>query len=99
MEIKVRALRPPAGSYFLFGARGTGKSSFVRRQYPGALYIDLLDPAAQREYLTRPERLAELVRDQPTDRIVVFTRSSESGSSPCETACRGRCRSSTASPP
>jgi len=71
MEMKTRALRPPAGSYFLFGARGTGKSSFVRLQYPGGLYIDLLDPATQREYLTRPERLAELVRAQPPDRVVV----------------------------
>ncbi len=71
MEMKLRALRPPPGSYFLFGARGTGKSSFVRRQYAGSLYIDLLDPATQREYLTRPERLAEVVRAQPTDRVVV----------------------------
>jgi len=72
MEMKLRALRPPRGSYFLFGARGTGKSSFVRRQYASALYIDLLDPATQREYLTRPERLAEVVRAQPTDRIAVI---------------------------
>ena len=71
MEMKPRALRPPPGSYFLFGARGTGKSSFVRRHYVGSLYIDLLDPATQREYLTRPERLAEVVRAQPADRVVV----------------------------
>jgi len=71
MEFRTRALRPPRGSYFLFGARGTGKSSFVRQQYPGALYIDLLDPATQREYLARPERLADVVRAQPVDRIVV----------------------------
>jgi predicted AAA+ superfamily ATPase len=71
MELKARALRPPRGSYFLFGARGTGKSSFVRQAYPGALYIDLLDPATQREYLARPERLADVVRAQPGDRIVV----------------------------
>jgi predicted AAA+ superfamily ATPase len=72
MELKARALRPPRGSYFLFGARGTGKSSFVRQAYPGALYIDLLDPATQREYLARPERLAEVVRAQPADRIAVI---------------------------
>lgn len=72
MEMKPRALRPPRGSYFLFGARGTGKSSFVRRQYASSLYIDLLDPATQREYLTRPERLGEVVRAQSPDRIVVI---------------------------
>ena len=72
MELRPRALRPPAGSYFLFGARGTGKSSFVRQQYPHALYIDLLDPGTQREYLARPERLADIVRAQPVDRIVVI---------------------------
>jgi predicted AAA+ superfamily ATPase len=72
MELKARALRPPGGSYFLFGARGTGKSSFVRHAYPGALYIDLLDPVTQREYLARPERLAEVVRAQPAGRNVVI---------------------------
>ncbi len=72
MEMRIRALQPPRGSYFLFGARGTGKSSFVRREYSEALYLDLLDPATLREYLARPERLAEVVRAQSPVRIVVI---------------------------
>ena len=31
------------GSIFLFGARQTGKSTILRQQFPGAIYIDLLD--------------------------------------------------------
>ena len=39
-----RFFRPPAGSYFLFGPRGTGKSTWLREEYPEALLIDLIDP-------------------------------------------------------
>jgi len=30
-------------SAFLFGARQTGKSTFLRENFPKALYLDLLD--------------------------------------------------------
>lgn len=33
---------PKKGSFFLFGARGTGKTTLLRQQYPDALYINLL---------------------------------------------------------
>ncbi|MDE2977575.1 MAG: hypothetical protein OXU63_08650 [Acidobacteriota bacterium] len=36
---------PAASSYFLFGPRGTGKSTWLADRYPGALSIDLNDPA------------------------------------------------------
>ena len=29
-------------SFFLFGPRGTGKTSWVKQMFPEALYIDLL---------------------------------------------------------
>lgn len=38
--MRPREFRPPSASYFLFGARGTGKSSLVRQSYPDALYLD-----------------------------------------------------------
>jgi len=64
VKLDLKELLPPPvpdeENFFMapiFGARGTGKSSFVRRQYAGSLYIDLLDPATQREYL-RIVRLA-----------------------------------------
>ena len=30
-------------SIFLFGARQTGKSTFLRQKFPNSIYIDLLD--------------------------------------------------------
>ena len=30
-------------SIFLFGARQTGKSTFLRQKFPDSIYIDLLD--------------------------------------------------------
>jgi predicted AAA+ superfamily ATPase len=38
-----RLLRPPAQSLFLFGPRGTGKTTWVRHELPGVHRIDLLD--------------------------------------------------------
>jgi predicted kinase len=38
-----RLLVPPKQSFFLFGPRGTGKSTWVRTQFPAAHRIDLLD--------------------------------------------------------
>jgi predicted AAA+ superfamily ATPase len=53
---------PPSGSYFLFGPRGTGKSTWLAEHCSGATWVDLLDPPTQREYLAGPERLRDLVR-------------------------------------
>jgi len=54
-----RFFQPPAGSFFLFGPRGTGKSTWLRQTQPHALWLDLLDPEAQRLYQARPERLRQ----------------------------------------
>lgn len=61
MEIVERFFRPPQGSYFLFGPRGTGKSVWTQRFYPNALRLDLLDPEVFRSYNSRPERLRHLL--------------------------------------
>jgi hypothetical protein len=39
-----RFFRDPLSSYFLFGPRGTGKSTWLREAYPEALWLDLLEP-------------------------------------------------------
>jgi predicted AAA+ superfamily ATPase len=39
----VRLLKPPAGSFFLFGVRGAGKTTWARRAFPDAHNFDLLD--------------------------------------------------------
>jgi uncharacterized protein len=43
MELIPRYFHPPQSSFFLFGPRGTGKSTFARQSYSGSLIIDLLD--------------------------------------------------------
>jgi len=72
METVSRLFRPPAGSFFLFGPRGTGKSTWVRRAFPRALTIDLLDPETFRAFVARPERLREAVEGRPDARQVVI---------------------------
>lgn len=57
-----RFLKQPAGSFFLLGPRGTGKSWWTRKSFPGAVVVDLLDGATLRDLAARPERLADLVR-------------------------------------
>lgn len=52
-----RALKPPKESFFLFGPRGTGKSTWIKHEFPKAFRIDLLDADQERIYLAKPERL------------------------------------------
>lgn len=48
-------------SFFLFGARGVGKSTLLRKMFPPADYywLDLLDPRLELRYLRDPSRLLE----------------------------------------
>jgi len=59
METINRFFKPPEQSFFLFGPRGTGKSTLVRRYFKDAIYLDLLDPEVFRTYSANPERLRE----------------------------------------
>lgn len=65
MEFVPRFLDPGADHFFLLGPRGTGKTLWTRERFPEALRIDLLDPAAHREFAARPEHLRELVEANP----------------------------------
>lgn len=72
MEQLDRLFSFPDSSFFLFGPRGTGKSTWLRLHRPEAIWVDLLDPELQRLYLARPERLKELVAGQPNIKQVVI---------------------------
>jgi predicted AAA+ superfamily ATPase len=48
-------------SFFLFGPRGTGKTSWVKTTFPNALYLDLLDSGLFTDLQARPERLEVLI--------------------------------------
>jgi predicted AAA+ superfamily ATPase len=67
-----RFFRAPATHFFLFGPRGTGKSTWLRSRYPEALWVDLLRPEVHRQLLARPERLRELVAGNPDKAVVVI---------------------------
>lgn len=71
METLERQLVPPTGSFFLFGPRGTGKSTWVDMAYPDALKVDLLDAATCRAYQAHPERLVDLLDAHAEARTVV----------------------------
>lgn len=62
----------PQQSFFLFGPRGTGKSTWLRSQCPDALFVDLLKPEVFRRLSARPERLSELVAGSPGSHTVVI---------------------------
>jgi len=61
MDYIPRSIQPPEESFFLFGPRGTGKSTWLLRSYPKALRLDLLDWQLERRFLAKPERLIEFV--------------------------------------
>ena len=65
-----RALHDIEGSYFLFGPRGTGKSTWLTERFPKAQIISLLDPAVRRELRAYPERLRNYIQAKP-DRLTV----------------------------
>lgn len=61
MELVNRFFQATQQSFFLFGPRGTGKSTWLKRHYRDAEVVDLLAPEVFRVYSSRPERLRELV--------------------------------------
>lgn len=66
-----RYFLPPPKSYFLFGPRGTGKSTFIKTNYPNAVLIDLLDVDIYRRYLASPNLLKALAEANPDVPIVI----------------------------
>lgn len=67
-----RLLKPPKRSFFLFGARGTGKSTWLRSAFPDALMLDLLDTSLQLELMADPHRLEAMVGKKPAGAWVVL---------------------------
>ena len=72
MAVVQRFLQPPVRSFFLFGPRGTGKSTWLGQVFPEALRIDLLAPDVLRAYQARPERLRERISASAADSTVVI---------------------------
>ena len=65
--------RPGRETFFLWGPRQTGKSTLLRKHYPGGHWIDLLKSDEFRRYATRPELLRlELEADPDPARQIVI---------------------------
>lgn len=70
----VRSFKPlKSRSFFVFGARGTGKSTWLRKEFLGesSVYFNLLDPNLYEELLLSPQRFKELI-NQPENRKKVI---------------------------
>lgn len=64
--------RSPGDSFFLFGLRGVGKSTWIRKEFPQAHRFDLLDEGLYQSLLADPAQFAgELRRLDPGSWVVV----------------------------
>jgi len=66
-----RLLTPPDQSFFLFGPRGTGKSTWVKQTFPKAIYFDLLNARTYNELSADPTRLGTYVPANFNDWIII----------------------------
>lgn len=63
----------PAGqSCFLWGARKTGKSTYLKERFPNSTYIDLLQADVYNYYYKNPERLREEIRANDSISTVII---------------------------
>lgn len=67
-----RLTQPPAQSFFLFGMRGVGKSTWARATFPNAAFLDLLDERLFQDLLADPSLFAQSIGHLgPGDWVVV----------------------------
>src|SRR4030043_7708 len=52
---------PERQSFFLFGPRGTGKTTWVRSTFPNSVYIDLLEAELFNDLIANPQRLSNFI--------------------------------------
>jgi predicted AAA+ superfamily ATPase len=67
-----RLYRLPESSFFLFGLRGVGKSTWIRSQLPDARRFDLLDETLYQQLLADPAPFAAELRTLPAGTWVVL---------------------------
>src|SRR5437867_735699 len=67
-----RLMAAPKGSFFLFGVRGIGKSTWTRAAFPDAHFIDLLDESRYQALTANPGLLALELAAMPRQRVIVL---------------------------
>jgi len=63
---------PESSSFFLFGPRGTGKTTWMKLLFQNAQWFDLLDPELERTLIARPERLSDFIDANPNQKTIVI---------------------------
>ncbi len=67
-----RLIEPPKDkSFFLFGPRGTGKTTWVRSKFTKALYLDLLEAELFNDLLANPQRLGNFIPKNFNDWVII----------------------------
>jgi uncharacterized protein len=67
-----RLLKPPGQSFFLFGMRGVGKSTWAKSAFPNVPIFNLLDEGLYQDYLRDPKMFGhELRRLSPGQWVVL----------------------------
>ncbi len=72
MAFKKRFFKQPKQHFFLFGPRGTGKSTWLKENVKADLFLDLLDPETFRSLAARPELLLEQVEALSSGATIVI---------------------------
>jgi len=67
-----RLINPPEDkSFFLFGPRGTGKTTWVKSAFPKAVYLDLLEAELFNSLLANPQRLENYIPRNTINRVII----------------------------
>jgi len=67
-----RIISPPkAKSFFLFGPRGTGKTTWVKSAFPKAVYVDLLEAELFNDLTANPQRLSNFIPPDFKDWVII----------------------------
>ncbi len=62
---------PTNKSFFLFGPRGTGKTTWLKHNFPDAVYINLLKSEVYNELLTHPENIEDFIPPKFKDWVII----------------------------
>lgn len=72
MAVYTRLLPPPKRSFFLFGPRGTGKTTWLKQAFPHATRFNLLNSQTYVQYLRNPNLLVSEVEALPKGSWVIL---------------------------
>ncbi len=73
MELYIpRYVKAVDNNYFLLGPGGTGKSTYLKNQYPDSLQVDLSKPDIFRKYSARPDRFIKLLQGNSDRKIIII---------------------------